>query len=153
MHNFNIQLEWTGNKGLGTQDYKAYSRDHKIGDEHKSSLILGTSDPNFRGDPSRYNPEELLIASLSSCHMLWYLHLCADNGIVVLEYNDNTKGQMRINSDGSGEFELVVLCPKVRVKDPSMISKAEELHERAHEMCFIARSVGFEVKIEARVES
>ncbi|MEL6393148.1 MAG: OsmC family protein [Bacteroidota bacterium] len=153
MHNYTIQLEWTGNKGSGTLDYRAYSRDHELGSSLKTVTIPGTSDPKFRGDASRYNPEELLIASLSACHMLWYLHLCADHGVIVLEYTDEAEGTMRMNADGSGQFEKVTLKPRVQVSKASMIKQAQELHELAHEKCFISRSVGFEVGVEGEVKT
>lgn len=152
VHHFSIPIEWTGNKGSGTLDYRAYGREHEIGYAQKVHHIPGTSDPKFRGDASRYNPEELLIASLSSCHMLWYLHLCAKEGVVVLEYRDHAEGEMRMNTDGSGQFESITLHPVVRVSEAAMITKAEELHEQAHAHCFIARSVGFDVGISGVVE-
>jgi organic hydroperoxide reductase OsmC/OhrA len=108
--------------------------------------LLCSSDPGFRGDKSRHNPEELLVISLSSCHMLWYLHLCSDNGVVVVEYIDEASGVMEENSDGSGQFVEVVLKPKVTVAEKSMIGKANELHHKANQMCFIARSVKFPVR-------
>jgi organic hydroperoxide reductase OsmC/OhrA len=144
-HQYHTQLNWTGNTGEGTSSYARYKRDHTISINNKSDLLC-SSDPSFRGDPSRHNPEELLVASLSSCHMLWYLHLCAVNGIIVLEYSDNADGTMAENPDGSGFFEEVVLKPKVLVKNDDMIAKANELHHEAHQKCFIANSVNFPVK-------
>jgi len=145
-HNFRVSTVWTGNRGSGTSNYRAYARDHEISAEGKSALVLCSSDPTFRGDPSRYNPEELLVGSLSACHMLWFLHLCSDAGIVVTEYRDDAAGTMATHADGAGEFTKVVLKPHAVISDPSRIEEATALHTRAHEMCFIARSVNFPVE-------
>ena len=146
-HTYKMKMEWSGNDGQGTSSYRAYRRDHWIEAEGKAR-IPGSSDPAFRGDPSRYNPEELLVSALSTCHMLAYLHLCAINGVVVEEYLDEAEGTMRENADGSGEFTKVVLHPKVRISAGDR-AKAESLHENAHHLCFIARSVNFAVECEA----
>src|SRR4051812_7684048 len=106
-HEYATTLRWTGNRGTGTSDYKAYSRDHEIIAPKKATTIQCSSDPHFRGDASRYNPEDLLIASLSACHLLSYLHLCAVNNVVVTAYEDDAIGTMAENSDGSGEFKEV----------------------------------------------
>ncbi len=143
-HHYALSIEWTGNLGTGTSDYRAYTRNHLVSVENKPN-ILASSDPHFRGDKTRYNPEEMLMAALSSCHMLSYLHLCAVNGVVVLEYNDNATGTMIENPDGSGQFAEATLNPVVKVKDTSMNSKAIELHHQAEKLCFIARSVNFPV--------
>ncbi len=113
--------------------------------------IPGSSDPAFRGDGSRYNPEELLVAALSGCHMLWVLHLCTEAGIVVTAYEDSPVGTMRENQDGSGEFTAVVLHPRMTIVDGSQIEQARSLHQRAHQMCFIARSVNFRVSHEPEI--
>lgn len=144
-HNYAIQLEWTGNKGSGTFDYRSYSRNHKIIIEGKPSEILGSSDPNFRGDATRYNPEELFLSSISACHMLWYLHLCSDNGIIVHQYIDNAEGVMEEQANGSGHFKKVTLKPQVIVTKTEMIDQARSLHHKASEMCFIANSLNFKV--------
>src|SRR5215467_2602101 len=102
-HHFQASVRWTGNLGSGTSTYTAYSRNHEVDGAGKSAPILCSSDATFRGDGSRYNPEELLIASLSTCHMLWMLHLCADAGIVINEYADEASGEMAIHDDGAGE--------------------------------------------------
>lgn len=148
-HTYKIQMEWDGNDGQGTSSYKAYRRDHWIDAEGKPK-IPGSSDPAFRGNPARYNPEELLVAALSSCHMLAYLHLCAVNGVCVEEYLDDAEGTMRENADGSGEFLKVTLRPKVRISAGDR-DKAMSLHHDAHEVCFIARSVNFPVETEAEI--
>lgn len=147
-HHFAVEMRWTGNQGTGTSGYRTYGRDHEISAAQKSHTIAGSSDRAFRGDSSRYNPEELLIAALSSCHMLAYLHLCADAGIVVTGYEDTAKGTMELNRDGSGQFTEVVLSPVVTLADPSQQDAANSLHHRAHELCFIARSVNFDVRCE-----
>ncbi len=143
-HHYKATIRWTGNKGQGTANYRAYERDHIIAVENKPE-IPGSSDPAFRGNKSRYNPEDLLVSSLSSCHLLWYLHLCAEAGVVVIDYVDNATGTMVETSDGGGHFTEVTLSPVVTVTDESMRSKAEHLHEKANELCFIARSVKFPV--------
>ncbi|HEV3443273.1 MAG TPA: OsmC family protein [Gemmataceae bacterium] len=144
-HHYQVQMAWTGNQGEGTKTYKVYLRDHEITAAGKPA-ILGSSDPSFRGDPTRYNPEELLVASLSACHMLWYLHLCAVNGIVVTEYRDEAQGQMTENKDGSGAFVEVTLHPRVRISAESDANRARTLHDEAHRLCFIANSVNFPVR-------
>lgn len=145
-HQFKVTTTWTGNRGTGTSSYRAYGRDHQITSHGKAAPIPASSSPVFRGDKDRYNPEELLIAALSSCHMLWFLHLCADAGIVVLDYRDDAGGTMDMNADGSGQFSEVVLRPAVRVADATRTPELPALHERAHHLCFIARSVNFPVR-------
>ena len=143
-HHYSLQLHWTGNVGEGTSHYTGYSRNHEISATGKR-MFPGSSDPAFRGDPSRYNPEELLVASLSSCHMLWYLHLCARDGVVVLHYTDSPTGTMQETAAGGGYFTKVTLHPRVQVAKPDTIEQAAKLHEEAHHLCFIANSVNFEV--------
>ena len=133
-HCYDVTTKWTGNIGFGTANYNQYERSHEISVEHKVP-IMGSSDSSFRGDKLKYNPEELLVASLSSCHMLWYLHLCSQNGIVVTEYKDHASGKMEENENGSGRFIEVQLNPVVIVNDIGMIEKANELHLKAHEFC------------------
>src|SRR5580704_16881416 len=139
-HEYATKLRWTGNRGTGTSNYRAYGRDHEISAASKAIVLPGSSDPHFRGEASRYNPEELLLASLSACHMLSYLHLCAVNGVVVTAYHDNAAGIMRENNDGTGEFTEVILHPRVTITSGSDPIKAMELHEGAGKLCFIARS-------------
>ena len=145
-HQYRITTTWTGNRGTGTSDYKAYAREHEIFAAGKNAPLAGSSDAGFRGDGSRYNPEELLVASLSACHMLWFLHLCADAGIVVTEYRDEASGTMAEHADGGGEFTKVVLRPHVTIADRWRKAEADALHDRAHHLCFIARSVKFPVE-------
>jgi len=149
-HRYTIAVDWTGNQGTGTSAYKAYGRAHDIRSAGKPT-IPGSSDPAFRGDPARYNPEELLVASLSTCHMLWYLHLCAVGGIVVTAYADRAEGTMIEEADGGGRFTGVVLKPEVTVRPGADLAKARALHAAAHEKCFIARSVNFPVTHEPTI--
>ena len=144
-HHYKATTNWIGNRGTGTSEYKAYDRNHDIKIDGKPPLLC-SSDPHFRGDKSRHNPEDLLVASLSGCHMLSYLHLCAVNGVVVTAYSDEATGTMEENPDGSGQLTEVILNPRVTVTEQSMQAKATELHHKAHQLCFIARSVNFPVK-------
>src|SRR5205085_1657710 len=144
-HQYRITTRWTGNLGNGTAGYTAYSRNHELSGAGKISAILGSSDPAFRGDSTRYNPEELLLAALSSCHMLWVLHLCADAGIAITEYSDDARGEMVEHGDGSGEFTRVVLQPRMKITEPGRIADAMAIHDRAHQVCCLARSVNFPV--------
>ncbi len=143
-HYYKTNLNWTGNTGNGTETYTTYKRDYDIVVEGKP-VIKGSSDPAFRGDKTRYNPEEMLVASLSSCHMLWYLHLCAEAGVIVMSYKDEAEGIMEETPIGSGRFTEIILKPVVTVAQVSMIDKANELHKSANEMCFIANSCNFPV--------
>ncbi len=146
LHTYEVRVDWTGNDGEGTKTYKGYRRDHTISSNGKPQ-IQGSSDPSFRGDRSRFNPEELLVASLSSCHMLWYLHLCAVNHVTVLKYRDSASGVLEEGDDGSGEFVRVVLRPAAKISDGDDRTKALDLHKEAHRLCFIAKSVRFPVDI------
>ncbi len=145
-HAYKLTIKWTGNRGNGTSDYRSYGRDHVISTDNKPD-ILGSADPAFRGDRTKYNPEELLIAALSSCHMLWFLHFCADRGIVVMDYTDNPTGIMTETESGNGQFREVTLNPIVTITDKTMLDKLDGLHEKAHEFCFIANSVNFPVRL------
>lgn len=151
-HQYKLKIKWTGNKGSGTSGYREYDRSHSILIENKVE-ILGSSDPAFLGDKSKHNPEELLIASLASCHMLWYLHLCAEAGVIVIDYVDSATGILIENHDGGGRFTEVTLHPVVTVTEISMIEKANELHNKANELCFIANSVNFPVRHKAEIKA
>lgn len=142
-HHYSLNITWTGNMGSGTTDYRAYSRDHVINIPGKPG-IQASSDTAFRGDSSRYNPEDFLLASLSGCHMLWFLHLCADNGIVVVDYRDEPEGTM-VETEGGGSFKEVILKPTVTVTENHMVDLLDTMHQKAHEYCFIANSVNFPV--------
>ncbi|MDJ1183716.1 OsmC family protein [Roseofilum casamattae] len=150
-HSYSLQVRWSGNLGEGTSEYTAYSRSHEIIGTNKPT-ILGSADPSFRGDRDRYNPEELLVASLSSCHMLWYLHLCSDAGIVAVSYVDNPIGTMVETRSGDGHFQEVILQPIVRISSDRNLDKARGLHEEAHRLCFIANSVNFPVRCQPTIE-
>lgn len=139
-HIYNTIVTWTGNKGSGTSGYRDYERDHIVAVPQKVDLAC-SSDPSFRGDPTRHNPEELFLSSISSCHMLWYLHLCATAGVVVMGYEDSAVGTMVETSTGAGYFERVKLRPKVTIKDKSMEGRAIQLHKEAGKYCFIANSI------------
>lgn len=145
-HTYAITTTWTGNRGEGTSGYRAYGRDHDL-DAVGRPTLPASSDPAFRGDPERWNPELLLVAALSDCHLLAYLHLCAVNGVVVTAYTDEAQGTMAQIGDG-GHFTEVVLRPRVTVADASMIATANALHDDAHRSCFIASSVSFPVRTE-----
>jgi len=149
-HSYAIQMRWTGNDGEGTRTYRSYRRDHIIQCEGKAE-IPGSSDPAFRGDSSRYNPEELLVSALSSCHMLAYLHLCAINNVIVIAYADSSSGVMEERPGGSGAFVRALLRPRVTIADGSDPEKARALHHEAHEKCFIANSVNFAVEVEPEI--
>lgn len=144
-HHYKTKIQWTGNKGTGTSNYRDYERSHTISIENKLT-IEGSSDPAFRGDKTKHNPEELFLSSLSSCHMLWYLHFCSEAGIIVVDYTDEATGIMEETSNGSGHFTEIILNPTVTVAAESMIETAEQLHHKANEFCFIANSVNFPVK-------
>ncbi len=146
-HIYELAIRWTGNTGAGTAHARAYTRDHEIEAAGKQS-IPGSSDPVFRGNRARWNPEELLVSSLSACHMLWYLHLCADAGVNVIAYEDHPRGVMQENPDGSGRFTRVVLRPHATISRSSDRDSALAIHEHAHRMCFIASSVRFPVECE-----
>ncbi len=146
-HTYEVSVAWTGNRGSGTSGYRDYGRDHQVTAEGRPP-IEASSEPQFRGDPARWNPELELIAALSQCHMLWYLHLCAVSGVVVTSYADDAHGAMEETEDGGGQFTEVVLRPRVTVSSPGMVDAAVRLHKEAHAKCFIARSVSFPVRHE-----
>ena len=144
-HRYHARVVWTGDDGEGTKTYRSYRREHTIDVEGKPQ-ILGSADRAFRGDPARYNPEDLLVASLSACHMLTYLHLCAVNGIVVVAYSDDASGEMEERDDGSGTFVSARLQPTVTIAAGDR-EKAIALHADAHHKCFVANSVNFPVEV------
>ncbi len=149
-HQYTITTKWTGNLGTGTKDYKSYSRNHEIIATGKP-MIPGSSDPSFRGDPSRYNPEDLFVSTIASCHMLWYLHLCTINHITVVSYEDKTEGTMTEATNGSGQFEKVTLHPMIIIQEKDKIDLATILHQEAHKFCFIANSVNFPILCEPSI--
>ena len=146
-HTYRVTVAWTGNRGEGTSSYRGYDRTHEI-EADGPPTIPGSSDPTFRGDPARWNPEQLLVAALSQCHMLWFLHLAAEAGVVVTAYRDDAVGTMVTDRTGGGRFTEATLRPRVEVADETMVERATELHERANELCFVANSVAFPVRHE-----
>ena len=149
-HSYAVDLRWTGDRGTGTSGYRDYDRSYEVRCEGKP-VLAGSADPTFRGDRTKWNPEEMLLSALSSCHMLAYLHLCADVGVVVLGYADSAVGTMVLQPDGSGRFTSVTLRPRVQIARENSAAMAQALHHRAHELCFIANSVNFPVRCEAAV--
>jgi len=143
-HRYHVTVRWTGNAGSGTSSYRGYGRDHEVSAAGKP-VVAGSADPAFRGDAARWNPEELLLASLSACHQLWYLHLCADAGVVVTAYEDDAEGCMAERADGAGQFVSATLQPRVTLAAGTDVQVATRLHHDAHAACFIARSVNFPV--------
>lgn len=143
-HNYQSQIKWTGNKGNGTKSYTSYERSYDIIIENKPTL-KGSADPAFRGDASVHNPEDFFLASISSCHMLWYLHLCAENNITVIDYQDKANAEMILTLEGKGHFTEAFLNPEVIILEKDKIELAESLHQKANEFCFIANSCNFPI--------
>jgi organic hydroperoxide reductase OsmC/OhrA len=150
-HEYNATIEWTGNRGTGTSGYTDYDRSHTISVENKMD-IDASADPHFKGDASKYNPEDMFLTSIASCHMLWYLHLCADNGIIVQQYVDKPFGLMVTEAGGSGKFTKIELHPTVTVQDESTRKLAADLHHKAHKMCFLSNSVNFDITIHPEIK-
>ena len=150
-HVYQTDLRWTGNRGTGTSGYADYTRDHELRTADKSMAM--SSDPAFRGDPSRWNPEELLVGAMSSCHQLWYLHLCAVAGIVITAYADTAEGVMEERGGEGGRFTRITLRPVVTITDASRADEAMRLHGKAHELCYIAQSVNFPVTHEPTIRT
>lgn len=148
-HEYDVRVTWTGNRGTGTSGYRDFDRAHDVAADGVPP-IAASADPALRGDPSRWNPEQLLLAALSECHMLWYLHLCADAGVVVTGYTDEAHATMIEHADG-GRFTEAVLRPRVTVASAEHVVRAEDLHRPAGERCFIANSVAFPVRHEPTV--
>ena len=153
-HHYELEVKWTGNTGTGTSGFRDFERSLETSADGKPT-ILGSADtgPAFRGSPDRWNPEELLVASLSQCHMLSYLYLCSREGIVVTAYVDRPHGTMVQTADGGGRFEEVVLRPEVAIATPNYAARATALHDEAHKMCFIANSVNFLVRHEPLIHT
>jgi organic hydroperoxide reductase OsmC/OhrA len=152
LHKYHIGLKWTGNTGRGTSDYKSYNRDHVITSPGMDE-IQASSDPAFRGDPTKYNPEQLLLASVAACHMLWFLHLCSDHNVVVIDYQDQPEATMIEDAQIGGHFQEIILHPIVIVNGEKQEEIMEQLHELAHQKCFIANSLNFPVIIKSKVNS
>lgn len=147
-HHYKTTITWTGNTGQGTQSYQSYERDHIIQAQGKPE-IPGTSEVSYRGNMVRYNPEELLLASLSSCHMLWYLHLCSVNNVVITAYVDYAEGTMQNTSNGGGHFTQAILKPQITIAGQADTTLLDNLHQQANKLCFIASSCNFPVLHEA----
>ena len=150
-HTYRTATTWTGNLGEGTSSYTAYLRNFTVSAEGKPDLH-GSADPAFRGDAGRWNPEEMLLAAVSACHKLWYLHLCADAGICVTAYTDHAKAVMDEGSRTQpGRFVKATLRPQVTITQAQHIEQAKALHHEAHRLCFIANSLNFEVECECEI--
>ena len=149
-HEFPARIVWTGNQGAGTSSYRSYLRTWDMATIGKQ-LVSCSNDPNLGGDPSKYNPEDLLISALASCHMLWYLHLCSDAGITVISYCDNPIGIGESEPSGAGQFVEAVLRPEIEIAADSDPDRAREIHDEIHQHCFIARSVNFPVRYEPTI--
>lgn len=143
-HHYALTVLWTGNAGSGTSAYHAYERSHIVQVSNMPDLH-GSSDAAFRGDKTKHNPEVLFIASLAACHMLWFLHLCAEACVIVTAYTDKATGIMEQDKDGGGRFTEVTLNPVVTISGHAATDQLHRLHKQAHELCFIARSVNFPV--------
>ncbi|MEM6812294.1 MAG: OsmC family protein [Pseudomonadota bacterium] len=150
-HNYEVSVKWNGNTGHGTRDYMSYSRESIISTKGKPDII-GSSDIAFLGNSSQWNPEEMLVASLSVCHELWFLALASINEMMVVSYTDKATGLMIEREDGAGAFQNVTLRPNVKIIDEKQLPVAHELHHMAHEKCFIANSVNFDVLYEPKIE-
>ena len=151
-HTYSASVTWTGNTGTGTSGYRAYDREHVIHIDRKPD-ITGSADPAFRGDATRHNPEDLLIASLSTCHMLWYLHLATDAGVIVVAYTDTATATMVEDAARGGYFTEAVLHPQVTIAAGSDAALAAHLHHDAHKFCYVANSVNFPVRCEPVVHT
>jgi organic hydroperoxide reductase OsmC/OhrA len=149
-HRYQLQLSWCGNLGSGTSGYRAYSRAHQIRAAGKP-VLAGSADPVLRGDAERYHPEELLLAALAACHMLWFLHLCADEGVVVHGYEDQPSGTLPVDASGGARLREALLQPAVTLAAASAPARLAALHERAHALCFTAHSVSFPVRCQPLV--
>ena len=147
-HDFTAEITWTGDRGEGTKHYRSYDRTWRIATRGKAPIEC-SNDPMLGGDPSKPNPEDLLLSSLAACHMLWYLHLASPVGIVVKRYEDTPVGVGETGSRGEGRFVRAVLRPKIAVERGADLAKADSLHHEVHHFCFIARSVNFPVSYEA----
>jgi organic hydroperoxide reductase OsmC/OhrA len=151
-HHYKSQIKWTGNTGTGTRDYTSYERSHDIIIDQKNT-INGSSDPAFRGEKTKHNPEELFLSSISACHMLWYLHFCSVENIIVTDYTDNAEGIMVEENNGKGRFVEITLHPLVKINDQTKIDLATKLHEKANEYCFIANSLNLKVNHQVKIEA
>ncbi len=151
IHNYYTQIAWTGAGEDGTKTYKSYERLYDLNIEGKPSVV-GSADPAFRGDAGCHNPEDMLVASVSSCHMLWYLHICSVSKVIVTSYIDNAEGIMEESADGSGRFTKITLRPRIKISSGSDLVKAEEAHAKANKMCFIANTLNCPIEHQPTIE-
>lgn len=147
-HDFIAAIRWTGNRGTGTSGYRDYDRSWRIETPGKAPIEC-SNDPMLGGDPTRHNPEDMLISALSACHMLWFLHLAAEAGIIINDYADSPRGIGESEPSGAGRFVRAVLRPTITLADPVDAGRADAIHAEIHRVCFIARSVAFPVEVEA----
>ena len=145
-HSYATHIRWTGNTGEGTAHYRAYTRDWEVAVPGKPVIPM-SNDPLLGGNPALMNPEDLLLSALSGCHMLWYLHLASDAGIVVTAYEDTPEGLGELEAGGAARFVKAVLRPRITVRRGADLSRAHAIHHEIHKVCFIARSVNFPVEI------
>ena len=148
-HDYTARIAWTGDRGEGTKRYKGYDRTWRIATPGQLPIDC-SNDPSLGGDPTKPNPEDLLLASLSGCHMLWYLHLASEAGIVVRAYEDAPLGVGETGPRGDGRYLRAVLRPTITLAQGADLAKADALHHEVHHFCFIARSVNFPIAYEAR---
>jgi organic hydroperoxide reductase OsmC/OhrA len=146
---YHAKLVWSGAANGSTQSVETYSREFRVEFEGKPAL-RGSADPAFHGDPALYNPEDLLMAALASCHMLSYLAVCAHARVVVVSYEDAALGTVA-RRDGKVKFVDVLLRPRVVLEPGSDVDKAMALHGKAHNICVIVNSVNFPVRHEAEI--
>ena len=150
IHQYTAQIRWTGNSGEGTSKYKSYQRTWEIVTPGKGPIAC-SNDPILGGDPTKHNPEDMLIAAVSSCHMLWYLHLCSVDGVIVNSYSDEPLALGELEASGAGRFKSITLRPKIEISTQSDMEKAHALHDQVHQYCFIARSINFPVEITPQI--
>ncbi|WP_419994523.1 OsmC family protein [Streptomyces boninensis] len=149
---YEITVTWTGDRGSGTSGPDAYARDHTVSADGPATPIAGSADTGpFRGDAARWNPEQLLTAAVAQGHLLWYLHLCGEAGVVVTSYEDRARGLLSERGGEPDHFSEVALRPRVTVADPAMVDLATKLHDEAREKCFVNHSVSFPVRVQATV--
>ncbi|WIB25113.1 OsmC family protein [Curtobacterium sp. MCSS17_015] len=149
-HSYEVSVHWTGDRGTGTSGYRDYGRDHLVSADGKPD-VLGSADPTFRGDRDRWNPEELVLAALTQCHMLSYLHVAVTRGFTVVQYDDRATASLDLHRDGSGELTGAVLRPVVTIREADRVEDAVSAHAEANRLCFIARSVAFPVHHEPEI--
>lgn len=149
-HDYTVKIEWTGNRGTGTSAYRAYDRNWDLATPGKP-LMHCSNDPLLGGNHEKHNPEDMLIAALSSCHMLWYLHLCSEAGVIVTSYQDNPIAVGEVEPSGKGRFLSATLKPRIEITAESDPVKAAQLHDEIHQVCFVARSVNFPVTYEPEI--